>query len=81
MVDLSEVKEIRKLTDFEIAQKDFISKQYPMLPEELIETMIRLSEEEKDRIVAEMKEGKLKHEEPKAPEDYILQSVKVIDPE
>ena len=78
-VNIAEVPEQRELTEFEVQQKEYIHKQYPMLPEDLIETMIRLSEEQKDDIVAKMKSGELKHEEDKDPSDYILQSVKVID--
>jgi len=70
-------KDIRKLTAFEVKQKEYIFEQYPMLPEDLIETMIRLTEEQKNDIVEKMKSGEIKHEEPKAPHEYILQSVKV----
>lgn len=80
MTEIKEVKEIRKLTVFETQQLEFLVKEYPMLPEYLLETMIRLSEDEKNRICDKMKSGELKMEEPMKPEDYIQQTVKVIDP-
>ena len=79
MTDLKEVKAIRKLTTFETEQVAFIHKEYPMLPEYLIETMIRLSEDEKNRICDKMKSGELKMEEPLSPEEYTIQSVKVSE--
>ncbi len=80
MTDIKEVKEIRKLTVFETKQLEFLVKEYPMLPEYLLETMIRLTEDEKNRICDKMKAGELKMEEERKPEDYIQQTVKVIDP-
>tara|TARA_R110002110_G_scaffold182236_1_gene388618 strand:- start:72 stop:311 length:240 start_codon:yes stop_codon:yes gene_type:complete len=70
-------KEQKELTGFELQQKAFIADQYPMLPGDLIETMVRLTEEQKDDIVSKMKSGELKHEEPKPAHEYIIQSVKV----
>jgi len=78
--DIKEAKEIRKLTAFEKEQLEFLVKEYPMLPEYLLETMIRLTEEEKNRICDKMKSGELKMEEALKPEEYIKQSVKVSDP-
>ncbi len=79
MTDLKDLKPIRELSEFEVQQLDFLVKQYPMLPADVLETIIRLSEDQKEDIVKKMKDGELKHEEPKDPADYILQSVKVID--
>ncbi len=74
-----EVKEIRKLTQFELKQKDFLIREYPTLDESIMETIIRLTDEQRDEIVDKIKSGELKHEEPKDPSEYIIQSVKVSD--
>ncbi len=70
--------EIRKLTAFEIKQKDFLLQEYPMLDETIIETLLRIGDEGRDKIVEKLKSGELKLEETKDAEEYIKQSVNVL---
>ena len=66
-------KEIKKLSVFQQKQKDYLLKEYPMLDDLQIDTLVRLTDEQRDAIVKDMKEGKLKNEEPLKPEEYIIQ--------
>ena len=77
MKDLKECESIKTLTPFQKRQKNFILDEYPMLDEMMADTIVRLSETQKDAIVEDMKEGKLKHENPMKPEDYVLKSVSI----
>ncbi len=74
-----EVKEILKLTPFQIKQKEYLLREYPKLDDFMIDTIVRLTEEQRDDIVDKIKSGELKHEESKDPKEYIIQSVKVSD--
>ena len=77
MKDLKDC-DIKSLSVFQTKQKQFILNEYPMLDETMVDTIVRLSEEQKNSIVNDMKNGDLvPHEEAKKPEDYILQSVSV----
>jgi len=68
------------LTSFQIQQKDFLIRQYPMLPEDVMETIVRLTEDQKNDICKKIKSGELKHEDARSsPEEYTIQSVKVSD--
>jgi len=71
----TEVKNIRELTSFEERQKQFILHKYPMLDDLIVDTIVRMNEDQKNDIVVKMKSGELKHEEPKDPADYIVKSV------
>ena len=66
-------KEIKKLSVFQQKQKDYLLKEYPMLDDLQIDTLVRLTDAQRDAIVADMKEGKLKNEEALKPEQYIIQ--------
>jgi hypothetical protein len=79
MTDLKECKKIADLTPFQIKQKDFIVKEYPMLDEFMVDTIVRMKKDKIDDLVSQIKSGELKHEEPMKPEDYIVQSVSVLD--
>lgn len=78
MKDLKECKKIAELSPFQKQQKKFLLQEYPMLDDFMIDTIVRMKNENLDAIVADMKTGELKHEErlPK-PEDYVITSVKV----
>jgi hypothetical protein len=71
------IKNIRELTPFEEKQKEYILSKYPQLDDFMIDTIVRMTEEQKNNIVAKMKSGELKHEEPKDAEHYIMKSVSV----
>lgn len=78
MVDISDKdKKIRELTPTEKNQIEYLQKEYPHLSTEIFETILRLTDNQRDLIVKDIKDGKLTHEKPKAPEEYIIQSVKV----
>ena len=79
MTDLKECKKIADLSPFQVKQKDFILQEYPMLDSFMVDTIVRMKNDRLDAIVNQMKSGELKHEEPMKPEDYILQSVSVLD--
>jgi hypothetical protein len=79
MTDLKECKKIADLTPFQIKQKQFILQEYPMLDDMMVDTIVRLKSDKIDGIVEQIKSGELKHEVPMKPEDYILQSVSVLD--
>ena len=80
MTALKDFKKIADLTPFQIKQKDFIVKEYPMLDEFMVDTIVRMKNEKIDNIVSMIKSGELKHEEPMKPEDYVIQAVSVLDP-
>jgi hypothetical protein len=66
-----------KLTPFQIKQRDFILQEYPMLDQTMVETVVKLSEEQVDNINEKIKSGELEHEERKA-EEVVLNSVEII---
>jgi len=78
---MEDAKEIRQLTPHEKNQIEYLQKEYPHLSTEIFETILRLTNAQRDSICEQIKNGELKHEEPKAPEDYILKNVEVLDPE
>jgi hypothetical protein len=57
---LKDLPNIRELTPNEKRQLEFLCKEYPRLDEYMIETVLRLSNEARDKIVEEMKSGELK---------------------
>ena len=71
-------KELPKLTYHQTKQLDFLMAEYPMLDQAQIETVLRITDEQRDSLVKEMKDGTVKHEEPMSPEEYTIQSVEVI---
>jgi hypothetical protein len=79
MTDLKNCKKTPDLTPFQIKQKQFILQEYPMLDDMMVDTIVRMKGEKVDAIVEQIKSGELKHEEPLKPEDYIIQSVRVLD--
>ena len=79
MTNLKECKKIADLSPFQVKQKDFILQEYPMLDEFMVDTIVRMKNDRLDAIVNQMKSGELKHEEPMKPEDYVLQSVSILD--
>ena len=72
-------KELPKLSPIQVKQLEFLMKEYPMLDMMTLESVLRLSDDQRDRIVDEIKSGELKHSEPLLPEDCIIQAVKVSD--
>ena len=72
-------KELVALSCFQIQQKKFLIEQYSLLDDMMVDTLVRLSASQIDCIVSDMKSGKLKQEETKAPEDYVLQAVTVSE--
>ena len=44
-----------------------------------LESVLRLTENQRDKIIDEIKSGDLSHEKPDSPEKYVIQSVKVSD--
>ena len=72
-------KELPKLTPLQVKQLDFLVKEYPMLDLMALESVLRLSEKQVDKIVSEIKSGDLKHSEPLTPEECVIQAVKVSD--
>lgn len=71
--------ELPKLSPLQVKQLEFLMKEYPSLDLMCLESILRLTEDQKDRIVDEIKSGDLKHSEPLVPEDCIIQAVKVSD--
>lgn len=69
--------DIRKLNYKEVKQLDFLMKEYPHLDQGILETILRITDEQRNTIVNEIKEGDLKHEEPLDTEKYTIQSVEV----
>jgi hypothetical protein len=80
MINLKDCKKIPDLTPFQITQKNFIVKEYPMLDEFMADTIVRMKNDRVDAIVNQIKSGELKHEEPMKPEDYVLQVVRILEP-
>lgn len=75
-------EEIRKLTPLETQQVDFLLKEYPNLDRLMIETVIRLSDKQRDIICEEIKSGKLKPDDNvKDGEEIVIKGVSVENPE
>jgi len=72
-------KELPKLTPLQVKQLDYLVKQYPQLDLMSLESVLRLSENQRDIIVDEIKSGELSHEKPDSPEKYTIQAVKVSE--
>ena len=72
-------KELPKLTPLQVKQLDYLIKEYPQLDLMTLESVLRLTENQRDKIVDEIKSGDLSHEKPDSPEKYVIQSVKVSD--
>ena len=70
-------KKIRELTATEKQQILYLEQEYPHLSTEIFETILRLSNGQRELICKQIKDGELKHEEPLDPEKYIIKSVKV----
>jgi hypothetical protein len=70
-------KNIRELTPTEKQQIEYLEKEYPHLSTEIFETILRLSNQQRDKICDEIKSGDLKHEESMEAEKYLLKTVKV----
>ena len=71
--------ELRKLTPLEHKQLDYLVKEYPMLDLMCLESVLRLTDGQREKIVDEIKVGDLCHEKPEEPEKYIIEAVKVSD--
>ena len=61
----------RKLTPNEINQLEYLLKEYPMLDMGILETVLRITTEQRDQIMSE----KIELELPQPPEFYIRQTV------
>ena len=72
-------KELPKLTPLQVKQLDYLIKEYPQLDLMTLESVLRLTENQRDKIVDSIKSGDLSHEKPDSPEKYVIQSVKVSD--
>ena len=72
-------KELPKLTPLQVKQLDYLIKEYPQLDLMTLESVLRLTENQRDKIIDEIKSGDLSHEKPDSPEKYVIQSVKVSD--
>ena len=79
MTNLKDCKKIADLSPFQVKQKQYILQEYPMLDDLMVDTIVRMKGEKVDALVEQIKSGELKHEEPMKPEDYIIQSVSVLD--
>ena len=73
------LKELPKLTPLQVKQLDYLIKEYPQLDLMTLESVLRLTENQRDKIVDSIKSGDLSHEKPDSPEKYVIQSVKVSD--
>jgi len=74
---LRDRSEIAKLTPEQIKQLDWLIKEYPSLDTMIIESILRLTDTQRDKIVDEIKDGTLKHEEPLPPEETTITAVEV----
>ena len=72
-------KELPKLTPLQVKQLDYLIKEYPQLDLMTLESVLRITENQRDKIIDEIKSGDLSHEKPDSPEKYVIQSVKVSD--
>ena len=70
-------KELPKLTPLQTKQLDFLMKEYPMLDQTQIESVLRITDEQRDLLVKDIKDGVVGHEESLKPEEYIIEAVKV----
>jgi len=66
-----------KLTPTQVKQLDWLVKEYPDLDTMIIESILRITPAQRDKIVDEIKDGTLKHEEPLPSEECIQIAVKV----
>ncbi len=75
-------QENRKLTTLETQQIDYLCKEYPNLDRPMIETIIRLSDRQRDIICDEIKSGKLKPDEDvKDGEEVVIKGISVENDE
>tara|TARA_R110000822_G_scaffold87246_2_gene202865 strand:+ start:53 stop:319 length:267 start_codon:yes stop_codon:yes gene_type:complete len=70
-------KELPKLTPLQTKQLDFLMKEYPMLDQTQIESVLRITDEQRDSLVKDIKDGVVEHEKSLKPEEYIIEAVKV----
>jgi hypothetical protein len=77
---LKDRPEIPKLTPAQIKQLDWLVKEYPSLDLMIIESILRLTDTQRNKIVGEIKDGTLKHEEPLPPEECEIIAVEVSEP-
>jgi hypothetical protein len=74
-------EEIRKLTPLEQQQVNYLVAEYPKLDRTMIETVIRLSDRQRDIICNEIKSGKLKEEDDwEEGKEIVIKAVTVEDP-
>ncbi len=81
MTEATEENKNRELTPLEKQQVDYLLKEYPNLDRLMIETIIRLSENQRQIICEEIKSGELKPDENvKDGEEVVIKGVSVENP-
>jgi len=70
-------KALPKLSPLQVKQLDYLMKEYPMLDLMSIESVLRISPAQQEKIVEALKDGSLEHEKPEDVGQYIIQSVEV----
>lgn len=76
--ELKAKDDIKPLSPLQVRQLEYLSKDYPHLPADVLETVLRLTDDQRNKLVQDIKDGKQEvHEERKDPEHYIRNSVSV----
>jgi len=76
--ELKDKDNIKPLTPLQVRQLEYLCKDYPHLPQDVLETVLRLTEDQRCKLVQDIKDGKQEvHEERKDPEYYSRTSVSV----
>lgn len=78
---LASLPKIRDLTPLEKQQLDYLCKEYPMLDSYMIETCLRLPDNKRDEICADIKSGELKLKDTESKEEQIIKSVNIEKPD
>jgi len=74
----STAQDVPKLSPSQIKQLEYLMKEYPMLDQMALETVLRLSDEQRDKIVDEIKNAELEpHSKPEDPENCKIEAVEV----
>jgi len=79
IIDDKDRPEIPKLTSLQVKQLDWLVKEYPNLDTMMIESILRLTDAQRDAVVEQIKDGTLAHEEPLTPEECTRVAVEVSE--
>ena len=76
--ELKDKEQIKPLSPFKVRQLEYLTKDYPHLPADVLETVLRLTDDQRNKLVQDIKDGKQEvFEERKDTEHYIRNSVSV----